>query len=271
MILDREFSVISPQNRLAFTLIIAFLFHSMLALGFKNPKVQPVEYFGESVIEVSISVQNKTKKVSKTPASMIQNSLAVPPEKIPELSAEDESTSTDSVTGILKTLPSNRENIETPKKKLPADKLLPTAKQLISRSLAMANLHGEIQDSLKRRDSEVRHKYISANTKEHNYAAYMEAWRAKVERIGNMNYPNRAREKGLSGSLLLDVAIRSDGSVKEIIIRRSSGHDLLDSGAVKIVKLAAPFAPFPDRIKGEVDILHVTRNWKFVNDQRPTD
>ena len=269
MTLDREFSVISPRNRLAFTLIIAFLFHSMLALGFKNSKAQPVEYFGESVIEVSISVQNQTKKVSKTPSSMIQNSLAIPPEKIPELIAEDE-TSTDSVTGILKTIPS-RENKETPKKKLTADKLLPTAKQLISRSLAMANLHGEIQDSLKRRDSEVRHKYISANTKEHNYAAYMEAWRAKVERIGNMNYPNRAREKGLSGSLLLDVAIRSDGSVKEIIIRRSSGHDLLDSGAVKIVRLAAPFAPFPDQIKGEVDILHVTRNWKFVNDQRPTD
>jgi protein TonB len=270
MTLDREFSVISPQNRLAFTLIIAFLFHSMLALGFKNSKAQPVEYFGESVIEVSISVQNQTKKVSKTPSSMIQNSLAIPPEKIPELIAEDE-RSTDSMTGILKTIPSNRENKETPKKKLTADKLLPTAKQLISRSLAMANLHGEIQDSLKRRDSEVRHKYISANTKEHNYAAYMEAWRAKVERIGNMNYPNRAREKGLSGSLLLDVAIRSDGSVKEIIIRRSSGHDLLDSGAVKIVRLAAPFAPFPDQIKGEVDILHVTRNWKFVNDQRPTD
>ena len=270
MTLDREFSVISPRNRLAFTLIIAFLFHSMLALGFKNSKAQPVEYFGESVIEVSISVQNQTKKVSKTPSSMIQNSLAIPPEKIPELIAEDE-RSTDSMTGILKTIPSNRENKETPKKKLTADKLLPTAKQLISRSLAMANLHGEIQDSLKRRDSEVRHKYISANTKEHNYAAYMEAWRAKVERIGNMNYPNRAREKGLSGSLLLDVAIRSDGSVKEIIIRRSSGHDLLDSGAVKIVKLAAPFAPFPDKIKGEVDILHVTRNWKFVNDQRPTD
>ena len=269
MTLDREFSVISPQNRLAFTLIIAFLFHSMLALGFKNSKAQPVEYFGESVIEVSISVQNQTKKVSKTPSSMIQNPLAIPPEKIPELIAEDE-TSTDSVTGILKKIPSNRENKETPKKKLTADKLLPTAKQLISRSLAMANLHGEIQDSLKRRDSEVRHKYISANTKEHNYAAYMEAWRAKVERIGNMNYPNRAREKGLSGSLLLDVAIRSDGSVKEII-RRSSGHDLLDSGAVKIVRLAAPFAPFPDQIKGEVDILHVTRNWKFVNDQRPTD
>tara|TARA_B110000444_G_scaffold258859_1_gene300952 strand:+ start:943 stop:1758 length:816 start_codon:yes stop_codon:yes gene_type:complete len=271
MMLDREFSVISPPNRLAFTLIIAFLFHSMLALGFKNSKSQPVEYFGESVIEVSISAQNQTKKVSKTPSSIIQDSLAVPPEKIPELIAENESMSTDSVTGILKTLPSNRENKETPKKKLTADKLLPTAKQLINRSLAMANLHGEIQDSLKRRDSEVRHKYISANTKEHNYAAYMEAWRAKVERIGNMNYPNRAREKGLSGSLLLDVAIRSDGSVKEIIIRRSSGHDLLDSGAVKIVKLAAPFAPFPDRIKDEVDILHVTRNWKFVNDQRPTD
>ena len=91
MMLDREFSVISPPNRLAFTLIIAFLFHSMLALGFKNSKSQPVEYFGESVIEVSISAQNQTKKVSKTPSSIIQDSLAVPPEKIPELIAEDES------------------------------------------------------------------------------------------------------------------------------------------------------------------------------------
>ena len=104
MTLDREFSVISPRNRLAFTLIIAFLFHSMLALGFKNPRVQPVEYFGESIIEVSISVQNQTKKVSKTPSSMTQNSLSVPPEKMPELITEDESTSADSVTGILKTL-----------------------------------------------------------------------------------------------------------------------------------------------------------------------
>jgi protein TonB len=71
----------------------------------------------------------------------------------------------------------------------------------------------------------------------------------------------------LSGNLSLDVSLRQDGTVKEINIRRSSGHKVLDEAAIEIVKLAAPFAPFPNSSKKEVDILHVTRTWKFVNDQ----
>ena len=93
----------------------------------------------------------------------------------------------------------------------------------------------------------------------------MEAWRAKVERIGNINYPDEARQRELSGSLLLDVSIRPDGSVIEIVVRRTSGHKVLDDAAVRIVELAAPFAPFPSDIAREVDILHVTRTWRFVN------
>ena len=131
----------------------------------------------------------------------------------------------------------------------------------------MASSTSEIQSELKSDEPQVRQKYISVNTKDYKYAAYMEAWRAKVERIGNMNYPNKAREKELSGNLSLDVSLRQDGTVKEINIRRSSGHDVLDKAAIEIVKLAAPFAPFPTAIKKEVDILHVTRTWKFVNDQ----
>jgi periplasmic protein TonB len=93
----------------------------------------------------------------------------------------------------------------------------------------------------------------------------MEAWRAKVERIGNINYPDEARRRRLSGSLLLDVALNPDGSVQEITVRRSSGHKVLDDAAIRIVELASPFAPFPPDIRGEVDVLHVTRTWKFLN------
>jgi protein TonB len=159
---------------------------------------------------------------------------------------------------------------EAPSLKIPIAKknaLVPNAKQLINRALAMASSTGEIQSELESDKRKVRHKYISVNTKDYKYAAYMEAWRAKVERIGNMNYPNKAREKELSGNLSLDVSLRQDGTVKEINIRRSSGHNVLDEAAIEIVKLAAPFAPFPNSIKKEVDILHVTRTWKFVNDQ----
>lgn len=147
----------------------------------------------------------------------------------------------------------------------PAAPALPTAAQLITRSFALASLNAELQQKLETHAKRPRQKFISANTQEYRYAAYMEAWRAKVERIGNLNYPDEARQKQLSGALLLDVALRPDGSVIEILVRRSSGHKVLDDAAVRIVELAAPFAPFPDDIAREVDVLHVTRTWKFLN------
>jgi len=145
---------------------------------------------------------------------------------------------------------------------------LPTAAQLITRSFAMASLNAELQQKLDVRAHRPRRKFISANTKEFRFAAYMESWRAKVERVGNINYPDEARRRDLSGSLLLDVAINPDGSVREITVRRSSGHPVLDDAAVRIVELASPFAPFPDDFVRDIDILHVTRTWKFLNNSK---
>ncbi len=142
---------------------------------------------------------------------------------------------------------------------------LPTATQLITRSFALASMSAELEDKMESRAMRPRSKYISASTQEYRYAAYMEAWRAKVERIGNINYPDEARQRGLSGALLLDVAIRPDGSVIEVVVRRSSGHKVLDDAAVRIVELAGPYAAFPPDIAKEVDVLHVTRTWRFLN------
>lgn len=145
---------------------------------------------------------------------------------------------------------------------------LPTAQELIARSFAMASLHAELQQKLENKASRPRTKFVSATTQEYKYAAYMEAWRAKVERVGNLNYPDEARRRKLSGALLLDVALKPDGSVLEIIVRRSSGHRVLDDAAVRIVELAGPFAPFPAEIRRDVDVLHVTRTWKFLSSER---
>jgi len=157
----------------------------------------------------------------------------------------------------------------SPAKERPKPKVvtppLPTAAQLITRSFAMASLNAELQQKLEMRARRPRRKFISANTKEFRFAAYMDSWRAKVERVGNINYPDEARRRDLSGSLLLDVAINPDGSVREITVRRTSGHKILDDAAVRIVELASPFAPFPDDFRKEIDILHVTRTWKFLN------
>lgn len=142
---------------------------------------------------------------------------------------------------------------------------LPTAAQLITRSFQLASMDAELQDRMQKLARRTRQKYISASTREYRYAAYMEAWRAKVERIGNLNYPDEARQQQLSGELLLDVSLKPDGSVIEVLVRRSSGHRSLDEAAVRIVKLAAPYAAFPPEIAREVDVLHITRTWRFLN------
>lgn len=139
---------------------------------------------------------------------------------------------------------------------------------LVSQSMAMAALSAELDQRLKAYASRPKRKWISAKTKEYKYASYMEAWRLKVERIGNLNYPDQARRRKLSGSLLLDVAINADGTINETTLRRSSGYRALDDAAMRIVKLAAPFAPLPKDIRAETDILHIERTWQFLRNNR---
>ncbi|MEW6037470.1 MAG: TonB family protein [Pseudomonadota bacterium] len=108
----------------------------------------------------------------------------------------------------------------------------------------------------------------SVNAHKYKAAAYERAWQDKIERIGNLNYPEEARRKNLTGSLLLSVALRPDGSVYKVQVRRSSGEEALDDAAVRIVHLAAPFAPFPVELREEADMLVITRTWKFLNGTR---
>jgi protein TonB len=152
---------------------------------------------------------------------------------------------------------------ETPQPPLPE---APSAAELMSRSREIARLSAEIRQKQQAYAKMPREKYISANTRQSIYAAYQDGWRQKVERIGNLNYPDQAKQHNLSGSLLLDVAIKADGSLASVKILRSSGHTVLDDGAIRIVRMAAPFAPLPPKIRKEVDILHITRVWQFHND-----
>ncbi len=141
----------------------------------------------------------------------------------------------------------------------------PSASTLLTNSFKIASLSAEIRNKLEAKAKRPRRKFISASTKEYKYASYMEAWRAKVERVGNLNYPEAARKRNLSGSLILDVALSADGSINQITIRRSSGQKVLDDAAIRIVELASPYAPFPDQVRKETDILHITRTWQFLD------
>jgi protein TonB len=143
----------------------------------------------------------------------------------------------------------------------------PDAAQLMANSFRIAALSAEIKQKLEAKAQRPRRKFISASTHEYKYAAYMEAWRAKVERVGNLNYPEEARRRNISGSLILDVALNPDGTVNQVTVRRSSGQPVLDDAAIRIVDLAAPFAPFPRDVQKETDILHITRTWQFLDNR----
>lgn len=136
-------------------------------------------------------------------------------------------------------------------------------------SQQIAELSAELNKSREEYARRPKLVYInSVNAHKYKAAAYEKAWQDKIERIGNLNYPDEARRRNLSGSLLLSVGIKPDGTVYSIQVRHSSGHQVLDDAAMNIVQLAAPFAPFPQELRQEADVLVITRTWRFENNHR---
>ncbi len=138
---------------------------------------------------------------------------------------------------------------------------------LLDSAAAVARLEAQIDRDLQELAKRPRKKFIGARAQEYRFAQYVEDWRQKVQRVGTLNYPDAARGK-LYGSLLLSVSIRADGSVDKVGVQRSSGHKVLDEAAVRIVKMAAPYAPFPPDIRKDYDIIEITRTWKFERSDR---
>ena len=132
-------------------------------------------------------------------------------------------------------------------------------------SQQVARLAEELDTELKYEANNDRTKYLNSSTKEFVPAQYMHSWITRVERIGNLNYPDLARRQKLNGTLILDVVINANGELIKTDLRRSSGHQLLDDAALRIVQLAAPYPPFPKKLREVADIIHITRSWEFLN------
>jgi protein TonB len=276
---------IRPIDRLSMTVFFAAILHALVILGitFSAPEDTKTEELpGLEVTLVTMKTDKKqdkadflaqasqegsgqskeierpttpapafvpTEEPGDTPEQVLELVIprAVEPEKRELLTAEQSRETAPSAVSPSEV--PNEENL--------------TAAQLVQRSMEIARLSAEIDQSMKVFANQPRKKFITASTKEYKYAAYEESWRAKVERIGTLNFPDEARRRQLSGSLRMSVTIEADGGVSDVKITKSSGQRVLDDAAIRIVRLAAPFAPFPAEVRAETDQLVILRTWIF--------
>ena len=289
--------VITPLDRLGLTLSLAILAHGMLILGvtFIEEDQAPARYDtmeivlvrqkspppeeAEALAQASLEGGGETADPVQPGSPLPDPGLGTPPARPapePPAPAQAQAAPTETAPPASDNPPEIAvpddsgppapvEPAAKPAEETPAK--TPSATALLASSFRIAALSANIRQKLETRAQRPRRKFISASTREYRYAAYMEAWRAKVERMGNLNYPEAARRRKLSGSLLLEVALNANGTINEIMIRRSSGEKILDDAAIRIVELAAPYAPFPQKIKQETGVLHIIRTWQFMDNQ----
>ncbi len=276
---------VSDTDRFGFTTFLALAFHAavFLGIGFQIPKPSP----SPPSIEVTLATQPSTERPeqadflaqanqagSGTETDAVQpttdlHSPAANPTQHPETAAAQpvvpsppqpqprittERRNQDAVTRIEQPVPPPEPEPEPVE--IDPDRL--------SRSIEIAGLEAELdrQRNLYARRPRVR-TINAASTQQALDAAYLNAWRKKVERVGNLNYPAEARRQQIFGNVRLLVALLPDGSVDRVQVLESSGYPMLDQAAVDIVRLAAPFSPFPPELRQEVDVLQIIRTWSF--------
>ncbi len=135
---------------------------------------------------------------------------------------------------------------------------------LMQQASNVAKLQAQISREYDEYQKRPRREFVGANAKSYVFARYVEDWVTKVERIGNLNYPEAARRGSIYGSLRLTVSIFADGRIEKIDVDKSSGSKVLDQAAIDIVEMAAPYAVFSREMREKADILSITRTWTFT-------
>ena len=139
-------------------------------------------------------------------------------------------------------------------------------KSLLERSLEIASLEAKLDHQRQTLTKEPRTRRLTAtSTRRSSDALYMNQWLRKIESVGNLNYPAEAKKQNINGKLRLLVAVKSDGTIHKLKVLETSGHKVLDDAAKNIVRQAAPFAPFPEEMRKDAEVLEIIRTWQFGN------
>lgn len=280
-----ENPVITPADRLTFSIFLAVAVHAAVILGVTFTHVQSRST--SQTMEVTLA-QHETenepenadflaqanqrgsgtldeKALTTSPnESEFQDTVAreTAPEALPEPVADTAPEVSPVITASANSTRKAPEDDQTEAQ--PTQKPETRRKSLRERSLEIASLEARLDRKRQMYAKRPRIKRLtSLSTAAAVDAHYVNSWRRKIESIGNLNYPSEASRQDIYGSLRLLVSIRPDGSLNEVELLESSGHQVLDEAAIRIVKLAAPFAPFPDSLRETTDILEIIRTWQF--------
>ncbi len=279
--------IFDPSSRLDVAIFISIIFHAVVLFGvtFKlpTPKIENAITPLEVVLVNSKSISKPYKADTLAQANLDgggntdDNRRAKTPfplspkhkQSIDVTKAKQKTKQLEQEAKKLMTAVNSKQSIHQSNSRLEKSeqaKKIPDAFDLIQRSREIIRLEAQIAKDYEAYQKRPKRKFIGARTKEYRFARYVEDWRVKVERIGNLNYPEAAKRDGLYGHLQLTVGIMADGNLESIEINRSSGQKILDEAAIRIVKLAGQngFAPFPPDISRDTDILHITRTWVFT-------
>lgn len=272
---------VSDFDRFSFTLFMALAVHAMVVLGItfapEPPKSsaqtmeitlsrfddedapEKADFLAQTSQKGSGTEEKVSELTTPNPAQMNQPEVAEVPsrtEPAPQQAKPVVQTEARSQQRVQKLLE------DTP----PLDKPLPVKEKrsLMERSLEIASLEARFdaqQRAYARKPRVMR--VTAASTLKSSNAWYVQNWVSKVTRVGNINYPVEARRAGIYGTLRMLVSLRKDGTIKEVAILQSSGSTVLDDAAIRIVRMASPFAPFPEEMRENVDELEIIRTWSF--------
>jgi len=273
------------NDRLALALLLATGLHGLLILGVSFDILPDKSKHTENTLEITIlrhprdsetpekadflsqvsqqgggqsdSVVKPTTALSPSPAPLAETAVW----DVPRSAARKPEPAAKKVITVTAAPHKTNSDAAVPPKTKPHK---PTAAELLAqRSREIQRITAELGRKTQAYAKRPRRKFVNASTQEYQYAFYQEAWRSKVKRIGELNYPEEATRRRLYGKVVVHTAIRADGTLEGVGVVRSSGMKVLDDAAIRAVRLSAPFAPFPEDIAAETDILDITRTFSY--------
>lgn len=280
---------VTSRDRLGFTLFLAAVLHALLILGVTFDLPTPSELSRALEITLATQPSEQTPEQADYLAQVNQEGSGTLDEKAAPSTTEEAEFQDSEINQVT---PAQQASAPIPQPAQPKQVVTTTASApdrvrrapeipdpveapLPAQRFDMSRLSREIA-SLEAQLAEERqlyakrprvHRLNAASTMQDKGAYYKDAWRRKVERVGNQNYPAEARDQRIYGSLRMLVAINRDGTLREVRILESSGHTVLDNAALRIVRLAAPYAPFTGDLM-DVDVLEIIRTWRFERGDR---